>query len=311
MEIYAHTLKFAAKGGYVLLYGDKKAVTIKIDEKRGLEIQNSIYTIPESDNRYIMDLQIATETECCKCMLAEFDMDLQKIVIKNYHTPDVVERSIGLNFSKSEQLTDYKSFFVRISEDFSKVIFCYGMLNYLQEYRNGMCYQEELLYLKKKNVRSILPVGEDFYIICCKGYDKDLDVYCTRWVNKYRYYKVSIDRRIEPNSIRVFDSYILRPSKKLRQNVTMGILSARDQMVFYDIVEFPDDEINAWVEGKLLEKPEIIYLTETIDGFASSLSQQWPFICFRDIKQGWLWLIDLNKINEVQILVLPEQVIEV
>ena len=97
-------------------------------------------------------------------------------------------------------------------------------------------YQEELNLIKGKYVKHILTIGPDFYIICCKDYDKDLDVYCTskEWMNKHRHYKLSIDRRIEPNSMRVFDCFIMPMYDKMQ----MGILSARDQLGFYDIVEY-------------------------------------------------------------------------
>lgn len=96
----------------------------------------------------------------------------------------------------------------------------------------------------------------------------------------------------------------------------MSILSARDQLVFFDTIEYSEDKIMAWVEGTEKEStekemPQTGQLIESMDGFASSFSQQWPFICFRDIKSGWLWLIDLNNTKEVQILVLQEEVIEI
>jgi hypothetical protein len=101
---------------------------------------------------------------------------------------------------------------VQISEDFKKVVFCYGYLNYLceEKYEGGGYHQQELNFIKGKYVQKIKPVGSDFFIICCKNYDKDLDIYCTKpeWMNKLRHYKLSIDRRIEPNSIRVFDCEI-------------------------------------------------------------------------------------------------------
>jgi hypothetical protein len=60
-------------------------------------------------------------------------------------------------------------------------------------------------------------------------------------MNKLRHYKLSIDRRIEPDSIRVFDCYIkeewicnIEFQKTTTHNI--GILSARDQLGFYDII---------------------------------------------------------------------------
>ena len=68
-------------------------------------------------------------------------------------------------------------------------------------------HQEELLFMKKKIMLSILCMKDHFLIVCCKDYDKDLDVYSTKWQTKERFYKLSIDRRIEPDCIRVFDTY--------------------------------------------------------------------------------------------------------
>ena len=73
-------------------------------------------------------------------------------------------------------------------------------------------HQEELLFMKKKIMQSILCMKDHFLIVCCKDYDKDLDVYSTKWKTKERFYKLSIDRRIEPDCIRVFDTYYQSPS---------------------------------------------------------------------------------------------------
>ena len=104
IDMQPKCLKFASKGDYIVLYGDKKAVIIKIDEKRGPEIHPKSYIIPENENRFIMDVQISCERSNegdFKCMVAEFEQDIYKIVIRNFHTGESIDRTIGLNFQNN------------------------------------------------------------------------------------------------------------------------------------------------------------------------------------------------------------------
>jgi hypothetical protein len=203
-------------------------------------------------------------------MLAILDQDAHKITVCNLDgTSEGL--TVYLNMKNSEQLLDYANFYVRISQDFERAIFCYGELNYLSEVRNGETYQQELRFLKKKMVQYILTVGNDFYIVCCKEYDKDLDVYSTRWQTKLKLFKLGIDRRIEPNCIRVFDTILYEGNSYLKTNSTIMILSARDQLVFFDKMEFYQHEIADWISGSG-EKPRVHERLESMDGFASSFS---------------------------------------
>ena len=63
--------------------------------------------------------------------------------------------------------------------------------------------------------------------------------------------------------------------------------------------------------NKEQEKPTASVLTESLDGLASAFSQLWPYVCFRDIKQGQLWLINLNLPDKINIISLPETIIEI
>ena len=50
-------------------------------------------------------------------------------------------------------------------------------------------------------MREIVYAGEEnFLFVCCKEYDRDLDVQSS-WDEDY---KISIIRRIEPNTIKIF-----------------------------------------------------------------------------------------------------------
>ena len=66
-------------------------------------------------------------------------------------------------------------------------------------------------FLDNKKIKRIIIHEHDFYIICCKDYDKDLDILSTRkeWNRSGKCYKVSIDRQIEPDAIRAFDMVII------------------------------------------------------------------------------------------------------
>ena len=76
-----------------------------------------------------------------------------------------------------------------------------------------MFSQERMNFLNKKKIKKIINHVHDFYIVCCKDYDKDLDILSTRneWNNKAegKIYKVSIERQIEPDAIRAFDMVII------------------------------------------------------------------------------------------------------
>ena len=101
---------------------------------------------------------------------------------------------------------------VKISEDFSKVLLAYKSENIMIQ-RDKAAYggyyeQRNLSYLTSKKIRKIATFGCNFYFVCCKDYDKNLDILCSRskWSTKAgKIYKLGLDRSILPNTVRTFD----------------------------------------------------------------------------------------------------------
>jgi len=81
-------------------------------------------------------------------------------------------------------------------------------------------------------VREIVYAGEEnFLFVCCKEYDRDLDVQSS-WDEEY---KISIIRRIEPNTIKIFHALQDEENHEgLGQQLT--ILLMRDNDFFIDRV---------------------------------------------------------------------------
>lgn len=65
---------------------------------------------------------------------------------------------------------------------------------------------KSLQWLKGKVIRKIIHArANEFFFVCCKHYDQDLDIQSSldeKW-------KMSIKRRISPGSIKVFDVALL------------------------------------------------------------------------------------------------------
>ena len=90
-------------------------------------------------------------------------------------------------------------------------------------------------WLNKKKIKRILTHEHDFYIVCCKDYDKDLDILSTQkeWNHHSgNIFKVSIERQIEPDAIRAFDLVIIDQFDKREQDdgiiSRFKLLSGRD-----------------------------------------------------------------------------------
>ena len=92
-----------------------------------------------------------------------------------------------------------------------------------QRSESGYMYKQEIIhYLMKKKIRAIFTIGSSFYFVCCKDYDKNLDVYSS---NKYWsfgdiHYKLGMDRAILPNSVRTFDFHIVSNKTVDKNNQT-------------------------------------------------------------------------------------------
>jgi hypothetical protein len=87
----------------------------------------------------------------------------------------------------------------KISQNFETIIACYENDNFLVS-RNPMTgefTQERMQLSNEKKIKKIITHGNDFYIVCCKDYDKELDIISTRSNWSYvrdKQFKVSIRR---------------------------------------------------------------------------------------------------------------------
>ena len=99
--------------------------------------------------------------------------------------------------------------------------------------------QSRIGWLKNKLIRYIIHAGpSDFLLVCCKGYDRDLDVQSSCYPN----FKINIKRQIEPNAIKVFDCFLsenifMKSDPNLRGiGSELKIVSTRDDEFFIDDV---------------------------------------------------------------------------
>jgi hypothetical protein len=105
---------------------------------------------------------------------------------------------------------------------------------------DGVDYdQTSLSWLKGKVIRRIIYAGPShFFFVCCKHYDRDLDIQSSLLST----FKISIKRRISPNSISVLDA-LQFPVDGVDEDdgddipkVELGIVSMRDSELFVDYV---------------------------------------------------------------------------
>lgn len=77
---------------------------------------------------------------------------------------------------------------VKISQNFETVMVCYENDNFLLSRKSlsERFSQEKMSLAKDKKIKKIVTHGKDFYIVCCKDYDKELDIISSResWNNK-------------------------------------------------------------------------------------------------------------------------------
>lgn len=136
------------------------------------------------------------------------------------HVFDIMKQECTLNILGSKSLiffdeglkNNLDSVRIKISENFSKVMLSYKNEHYLikrdEKVRSGLVYKQEIIkYLMKKKIRAIFTTMSSFYFVCCKDYDKNLDLYSSHkcWSMGDTHYKLGFDRAILPNSIRTFD----------------------------------------------------------------------------------------------------------
>ena len=106
---------------------------------------------------------------------------------------------------------------IKISQNFEKVLMSVEKVEkdiFLLS-RNSLkerFTQERMLMVKDKTIKKIITHGNDFYIVCCKDYDKDLEIISTKdsWSNRIdKTFRISVKRLIEPNEIRAFDLLVV------------------------------------------------------------------------------------------------------
>jgi hypothetical protein len=89
---------------------------------------------------------------------------------------------------------------VKISEDFSKVMFSSGQEHYILDQHSQNSFHQ----LKDKKVRNVINHKNSFYLVSCKEYDRDIDILNSDDPE----FNASIKRNIEPGLVKVFDSMI-------------------------------------------------------------------------------------------------------
>jgi len=90
---------------------------------------------------------------------------------------------------------------VKISEDFESAVLVNQTENYILYFEDEEWHQNSLIWLNGKQIRSITSYKEQFLFVCCKEYDRDIDIMSSHLSD----FKISIKRKIEPNTLRVFD----------------------------------------------------------------------------------------------------------
>jgi hypothetical protein len=89
---------------------------------------------------------------------------------------------------------------VCISDNFKKVIFSNGKEHYML---NGKG-QDNFPWIKDKFLRNVVNHGDEFFLVCSKNYDRDVDILHS----KNQDFNASLKRSIEPGSLTVYDSMI-------------------------------------------------------------------------------------------------------
>ena len=128
--------------------------------------------------------------------------NLNQIRIVDIKKIDSIEEKKVINFKDGH---DIKNLVVKISRDLNSVMFANKNENFLlTKCENNEHYnQNTISWMKGKIIREIVHAGEsNFLLICCKDYDRDLDVQSSLYEN----FKISIKRRIEPNTISILDA---------------------------------------------------------------------------------------------------------
>lgn len=189
--------------------------------------------------------------------------------------------------------------------------------------QSGHFEQRNLKYLTRKKIRYISTSGCNFFFVCCKEYDKNLDVISSKssWSTREKMYKIGLDRGILPNSVRTFDLKIFNnpnPNEKNNDGTfihqKMMVMSTLDQQLFVDNINLQsDDIINKWVTKRdPIPKPQPSYQYYSIKfEQGGSFCSTWPYISFEGVAKGFMWIINLNKPEIIHRLQLPPDCIEV
>ena len=145
--------------------------------------------------------------------------------------------------------------------------------------------------------------------MCCKEYDRDLDIFCS-FNDKF---KVSIPRSIEPGIINVFDVFQEDIDDEGYGSV-MHVLSLRDEEFYVDNVNLQAVAYNKRMrdEGEN-EEPQQELLSSFLFMKYRGFSASWPYIAFQGMEsaENYVWLINNYKPNVLNRIAFPEHNVQI
>ena len=174
---------------------------------------------------------------------------------------------------------------VKISDNLRDVIFSNGTEHYLLNDHKQMSYP----YIKDKFVKNVLGYNNNFYLVACKDYDRDIDILCTE-DNKFN---ASIKRNIEPGNISVYD--MIKDNNLLKTLIRIG------EHLYIDTID---------LTKCIGHKPKDAIVESIAQKHYHSLSFSWPYFSYAT-KNNRVFILNSFNQNFVQRYELPRFVSKV
>ena len=256
----------------------------------------------------ILDVQMVSDDEGgYRCEVAASVNDQNQIVFFSIQDN---QEEVNMQRSITYFNEDISNLDVKISEDFMQAVLVNKTENYLLSTgSDGLWHQHSLSWLRGREIRKIYSNISDFIFVCCKEYDRDLDIFCS-FNDKF---KVSIPRSIEPGIINVFDVFQEDIDDEGYGSV-MHVLSLRDEEFYVDNVNLQAVAYNKRMrdEGEN-EEPQQELLSSFLFMKYRGFSASWPYIAFQGMEsaENYVWLINNYKPNVLNRIAFPEHNVQI
>jgi hypothetical protein len=128
--------------------------------------------------------------------------------------------------------------------------------------------QDNFPWIKDKFLRNVINHGDDFFLVTSKEYDRDVDI-----LHSFdKTFNASFKRPIEPDSIHVYDSMVVKePGNNDPNSGLMKTIMKIGEFLYVDVIDiaigFKEDSSNEHVEC-------------SIDKYYMAYGFNWPYFSY-------------------------------